>query len=143
MLLECRFEVWRWFKDAGLEEAITKIEVKYAGHWTGGAYAVVTCPSLELAQRAFNAAYNWTSKVKFGMSVELSYVGIRWLECERECLPYPPYELPGQQPHAPPGIQQSVPIAPQPGPPGIPMSPWGIQQPSVYPTACAAVASAF
>ena len=64
---------------------------------------------MELAQRAFNVAYHWTSKVKFGMSVESTYVGTRWLECEKECLPYPPYELPGQQPHVPPVFNSQCP----------------------------------
>ena len=124
MLWECRFEVWQWFKDAGIEAAISKIEVKYAGHWTGGVYALVTCPTLELAQRAFNVAYNWTSRVRFGMSVELSYVGIRWLGDESDCRPYPPYSLLDREPYVSPVGQPSVPIAPQPGQPSV--TPWVI-----------------
>ena len=85
MLLECRFEVWDWFKHADVNWAISQIFVKYGRTWSGVAYAVVTCPTLEFAQRAFSVAYQWTVNVSRVVDERgWRFVSIKWWGADKE-----------------------------------------------------------
>ena len=112
MLLECRFEVWDWFKHADVTWAISQIIVKYGRTWSGASYAVVTCPILESAQRAFNVAYQWTVNVSKAIDERgWRYVGIKWWGPEKERYWSEHHDWHGYGHHQSPVTSEPAPIA--------------------------------
>ena len=71
--------------DAQVAWGISKIDVIHGRTWSGVSYAVVTCGTLEYAQRAFDVAYQWTSVVSRQVDRRgWRYVSIKWWGPEKE-----------------------------------------------------------
>ena len=92
--------------------AISQIIVKYGRTWSGVAYAVVTCPTLEYAQRAFNVTYQWTVNVSKAIDERgWRYVSMKWWGADKERYWTGHHDWRGQDYYQSPVTSEPAPIA--------------------------------